>query len=600
MKNFLLLLTLSAGFALAESEICAQLCTPCKQAPAGDATCESVFSVCGCEELLSKLEAEAEAQNAAAEAQKVEEVAAQETDLQDLDSKRRALLGNSLFEQAEAGKFQARFWFSNDSLREFAAETVAGLSRVQEPKLPPLGSECVELCGVIAAVDDSNPMVAQIETSCGCTKHVEDSLAVIDFKNARVENASFAADSVVSFCSGAKVCRVQLLMKPEDYSVQSLERLPNPKPDSTALARKAIREDRLDSLEDVLYDNCFDGNCNIQVKFFEELISLRAATPIHEKISEPNVHELAGKCVELCTQVPEDPGNVIAVQMEKSCGCKKHLEDSLALEAFRAARDSNVSLAADSVASACFAIKNCEVKVALDEATFKLLSLEVLNSVPKLDTAAVQAPKKSVPEASDVVFKTGVSLSVSTFTANYEVDAFDMEWSEAGAVEVGIGFVARWYFAKWFSLQSGLNFVYNSADLGSETYGAGEIPEGYLGASSDYYLFKYALDYQSFAAELPLELRFYYRSFYGVFLFGARKGLWERLEYDSESALAKNGTESSGKGFDDWEFLGNVGVGYEFRRQLSAEILFGVFDVGTVDAHVRQSFAWRIKLDYIW
>lgn len=200
MKIFLLLLTLQAGFAFAESEICAQLCTPCKQAPAGDATCESVFSVCGCEELLSKLEAEA--QSAA-----VEEPAVQETDFRDTDSKRRALLGNSLFEQGEAGKFQVRFWFSNDSLREFTAETIAGVSRVQEPRLSPLGSECVELCGVIAAVDDSNPMVAQIETSCGCAKHVEDSLAIIEFQNARVQNASLAADSVVTFCSGANVCR---------------------------------------------------------------------------------------------------------------------------------------------------------------------------------------------------------------------------------------------------------------------------------------------------------------------------------------------------------------------------------------------------------
>lgn len=294
MKNFLLLLTLCAGFAAAESGICAQLCEPCEAAPEGDATCAGVFSICGCEELLEKLAAEARAQEEAAEAAEIHEA-----NSQDVNQKRRDLLEERLFEECEAGKFSARLWFSNDSVREFTAEKVSGVLVVPEPKLMPLGSECVELCGVIAAAEGSNPMVAQIETSCGCMKHVEDSLAIMEFKNARVENAKFAADSVVAFCSGAKVCRVQLSMSPENYAVKSLERLPDPKPDSTALARKAIRENRLDSLEDVLYENCFDGNCNIQVKFFEELISLRAATPLHERVSEPGVHELAGKCSEL-------------------------------------------------------------------------------------------------------------------------------------------------------------------------------------------------------------------------------------------------------------------------------------------------------------
>lgn len=585
MKNFLLVPLLFAGLAAAQSEICVQLCEPCRALPEDDATCASVAGICNCGELLSKAEEPAVQEEAPADA---------------FSESRRALLGDSLFNECEAGKFSFGFWFSNDSVREFRSERQPGVQAVPVPKVKPLGAECVELCQVIAGAEASNPMVPQIEASCGCTKHVEDSLAVIAFKEARIQNAALAADSVVKFCSGAKVCRAQLAVNPETYAVEALDRLPDPKPDSTALARKAIKENRLDSLEDVLYENCFDGNCKIQVKFFEELISLRAATPVHEKISEPAVHDLAGKCAELCAALPDDPENPIAVQMEKTCGCKQHLQDSLALEEFRSVRDSNVSLAADSVVSACFENKNCEVLVALDETSFKLLSLEVLAGVEQVDTAAVQAPKKSVPKTSDSIFHAGASLALSTFTGHYEVDAFDLEWAEAGGFEIAVGLALHWRLAKWLGLQSGLSLAFNTVDLGSETYGSGEIPEGYYGAGESYYLFKYSLKHQGFAAEVPLQARFYYRSAYGTFLLGIRKGLWERVEYDSPEGLAKTGKASSGLGFDNWEFLGSAGLGYEFGRKLLAEVLFGIFDVGTVDEYVRQSFAWRLKLDYIW
>ena len=597
MKNFLFPLLALAAFAAAQSDICSQLCGPCKEAPEDDATCASVSSICSCAELLA---AEEPAPEPEAPAEPEATPAPEAAPANNTDSRRRELVGNSLYEAASAGKFGARFWFSNDSLRELSTEEVPGVKAVPEPVLGAFPNECVGLCQMASENDPSNPMVAQIEASCGCSKRVEDSLAIIAFREARARNAGLSADSVVGFCSGLKVCRAELRMEPKDYSVASMERLPDPKPDSAALARVALKESRLDSLEDVLYDNCFEGRCKVRLQFFDEV--LEASGSVNEgktRVSEPPVHGLAGKCMELCAALPADDSNPMVAQIESSCGCKKHVQDSVALAEFRAVRDSNVSIAADSVVAACFERERCDVEATLDEATFKLLSIKLAQSAALVqvvsagDSAA--APREKSKNELDQTKYFGVLLYAGGFSASYEHDGYELKWDGDGGFEIGLGAFFRWYFYEWGSLQTGLDVAYSYIDLGSESYGFTVLPT----ASGDYvdaYLFDYALKAHKVSAEIPLQVRLGVPYVYATFLFTIRKPLWESLTYDG-SELAGSGSSSGFRGFDSWEFLGHVGGGLEYDRWISLEALFGIFDLNTASDYVEQDFSWKLKLD---
>lgn len=605
MRKFLVTALLVFGAAAADPDLCLQFCEPCKDAPPEDATCASVFSICQCEELLKSVEpapeeAPVEEANEAEVAEPETEPAASEPEVQlsELDFKRRELVGNSLYEAASAGKFSARFWFSNDSLKDFTIGEVAGVSVVAEPRLGSFPNECVGLCKMASENDPANPMVAQIESTCGCSKRVQDSLAIIDFRNARVENAGLAADSVVGFCSGLKVCRAELYLNPENYSVASIERLPDPKPDSAALARVALKESRLDSLEDVLYDNCFSGRCKINIQFYDELFEQTArVNEGKERISEPMVRTLAGKCLELCNALPNDPTNPMVAQIESSCGCVEHVQDSVRLAEFRSVRDSNVSLAADSIVAACFERERCDVEVSLDETTFKLLSLNLAAAPavaePKNDSAG--APREKSKNELDKTRYFGVSLYGGGFSAEYENGKYELKWDGDGGFEIGLGAFFRWYFYEYGSLQTGLNVAYSYVDLGSEYYGFTVLPT----ASGDYvdtYLFDYELKSHKVSAEIPLQVRVGVPYVYATFAFTVRKPVWELLDFDG-SALASSGSVGGMRGFGSWEFLGHVGGGLEYDRWLSLEALFGVFDLSTEDEAVEQSFSWKLKFD---
>lgn len=608
MRKFLVAMLFAFGAAVADPDLCLQFCEPCRDAPPEDATCASVFGICQCEELLKSVEPapeEAPVEEADEpendESEITEPAVSEPAARSELDTRRRELLGSSLYDAAMAGRLSARFWFSNDSLKDFTAEEIAGVSLAQEPRLGAFPNECVGLCKMASENDPSNPMVAQIETSCGCSRRVQDSLAIVGFREARVEHAGLASDSVVGFCSGLKVCRAELYMNPRDFSVDSLVRLPDPKPDSTTLARAALKESRLDSLEDMLYDNCFGGRCRIRIQFFDELFEQTArVNEGGERISEPPVRTLAGKCLELCDALPDDPSNPMVAQIESSCGCVEHVRDSVALAEFRAVRDSNVSLAADSVVAACFERERCEVEVSLDETTFRLvsLSLAAAPAVEETQGGSAEAPREKSRNELDRTRYFGVTLYGGGLSAEYENGSYGLKWDGDGGFEVGLGAFLRWYFYEHGSFQTGLNVAYSYVDLGNETYGVLVLPT----ASGDYvdsYLFEYGLEHHKFSVEVPLQVRVGVPFVYATFAFTVRKPLWEKLSYDG-STLASSGSSGGMRGFGSWEFLGHVGGGLEYDRWISLEALFGIFDLNTADEAVEQDFSWKVKVDVAW
>lgn len=402
MKEVFALFLFAAGVALAGNEMCTQLCEPCRDAAPDDATCANVVEVCKCVAIFDSLDAERaaleaeqarlEAEMARLEAEKAEEEARKAARVE----ARKSALGTTLHDECLAGKCASSIWFEGAELKAFEASEAEGFLPAEEPAFAPFENECSGLCKLAETADPANPMLAQIEASCSCKAHLEDSLKLENFRAARLANANAAADSVVNACREDEVCKVELALEGEAFALARLVKPEAQKADQNELNLAAFKAKRRAALGNSLYENCKLGRCKFQLSFEGEVGNLQSTKAQGESgVKEPSVKELSAECTELCQASAEDSESKMAAQVENSCGCQKHAQDSFKLENFRATRARNSNAAADSVVEFCAAKKTCKVELALDGETFALTRLENLEP-PKPaaeETAAPAAPK---------------------------------------------------------------------------------------------------------------------------------------------------------------------------------------------------------------
>lgn len=601
MKKFAILLLLVGSWAFAADEaLCAELCEPCRGS--SDASCQNVENVCHCAALFEKLAREEAARAAAAE-------------------KRKAAVERVLYEACKTGTCTVGFQFEGAKVKKFTPKDAAPVAAVKEPTLKPLAAECVELCRTLPPTPDPNNAVhVRIDGTCGCSSHLEDSLKIEAFRAVRLAGAKNSAETLVKFCSGKDPCRAQVAMNPETFEPLSVVEPPSAQPPEASPQASAPKEPapddlsqkRLDAVGNSLYEACAKGKCLLQVKFDEELMSLKTTKrPGREAVPEPAPKEPSSECADLCRSV--SPGGAMNSRIEAACGCSALEAGNAELEEFRSVRRRNSEQAADSLVKFCEASKSCSVELSLDETTFRLEKLDFFQeaeleaiptpvqtaereskSGPSSDGAAgPESQKKNPLEPREVgpkasarqlpIFYMGVSLyGGMPFMGG---DAYGMDddfYGHSGGgfgANFGLAYVFRWYFYRWGSFQTGLGASYNYANLG--TY-----HDRWDNAN---------VSVHNISAEIPLQVRLGAFGFYGTFLFTVKKPIWDCINYHSY-----DGYGYWVRGMDHWEFLGHIGVGFEFTRHFALEGLVGLFDAGTTDDYAKAKISWRVKLDFAW
>lgn len=572
----------AAGISIAGEAMCERLCEPCRYPEPEDATCANVVEVCKCAEVFDSLEAAAAAKISRNEA-------------------RGAALGNLLYEECKGGKCASTIWFEGAELRAFKASEAGNAPPAKEPAPKPLAAECAELCGVVAE-EPGNAMAEQIEASCGCSAHVQDSLKLVEFRLARLAGARTSADSVVKLCEGDESCKVGLELDGETFGVASIEKL-----EVSEAEARSYKAARRAALGNSLHEACLAGKCRAKVGFEGSALKEERLLEAEgfEAVPEPEVKQLSSECAELCEGVAEEPGNPMAAQIETSCRCQAHAQASAALEAFRAARIANSSLAADSVVAFCAEREVCNVEVLLKAETFELESLELAAEEepaarPRLaETEATQARNslepKEAPERKRSYF--GFTLfSDFVFESKAHLHNYRFRYEHEFGYGGGLGFVYRFYFiessskvlwmpAFWASFQTGLNAAYNLTQNDFESKSTLNNDIGY-----NYY--------STISAEVPLQLRLGVPFVYGTFMFTARKPVWEDLYLDRNYLVDRHTQQFLGINY--WGFMLHAGFGLELTKHFSVEWLFLLSDNGTHDLYLNQEEAWRAKMDFAW
>lgn len=627
MLKFLFPILFAAGLAAANEAMCERLCEPCKGQSSEDATCANVNEVCKCGELFERLEAEAAAKSQRNEA-------------------RREALGNALYEECKLGKCALTLEFEGAALTLEASETEnAALAKEPEPK--PLASECVELCRVIAE-NPGNQMAEQIESSCGCAAHVQDSLRLVEFRLARLQAAKVSADSVAQLCEGSEVCKVDLVLDPSTFGIASITIVEASKPegDSAKLAPQAYNAARRTALGNALHEACLQGKCLVKLGFEEGTLTQNEPQTLDGEAAfpEPSVKTLSNECAELCKVVPSDSGNPMTAEIENSCGCSAHLQDSLKLEAFRAARLAHSGAAADSVVNFCAERQTCNVAVSLNSETFELTAINFAEREPPslkpnlvvLGKAEPEQPRQQTLEPKEKKEKRmrsyfGFTLFVDFMfrgSVNHlhhgldEVIDYDGEDSYGGT----IGFLWRYYFLEtekeilglpllWASFQTGLNIAYNVSNFDVDKTWSYKYSYNIYTYTTTYYFTADDVWYHTISPEIPLQIRLGVLPLYGTAVLTIRKPLWEdlfinecyvnqRINYgayydgDYHERYLEDTNSSQVLGINYWNFMLHVGFGVEITKHFSVEWLFLLFDKGTADYHMRQSDAWRVKMDF--
>lgn len=398
MKKVFALFVFAAGVALAEESMCFKLCEPCKDTP-DEATCANVIEVCKCTAIFDSLDAERaakEAEQARIEAEK----ARLEAERAELEARRTAwaearknALGSSLHDECLAGKCAMNIWFEGAELAAFEPGE-AGFLPAEEPAFAPFQNECSGLCKLAETGDPASPMLAQIEASCSCKAHVQDSLKLEAFRAARLVNSNAAADSVVNACFDDEVCKVRLALEGTAFALADFVKQEKPEVDSTALLLASFREPRREALGNLLHEVCSEGKCTVRVSFEDAALKEMKTRKQEgtEAVPEPGVKELSSECSELCKLVAEDAESKMVAQIESTCGCALHVQDSFMLEEFRAARLANSNAAADSLVEFCAEQRSCHAELVLNDTTFALMSMANFE-VPKPEVAAPADPK---------------------------------------------------------------------------------------------------------------------------------------------------------------------------------------------------------------
>jgi len=501
---------------------------------------------------------------------------------------------------------------------------------------------CVQLC-VDCSQNPENATCSKVDQVCGncpalldSIKQVEDSLALVR------EQDSLAA-----------IARMDSIQKEKERkdSLQKIE----------------VRK-----LAEIILKNCKNDTCNFEVTLNDGLLGhIRAKkenkakkdSAVVAKADSPSVALLppmSEECSNLCgtCAVPEGSDttavNPICEKIENQCRCNDYAEQERQL-AEKAKADSIADIekklammeASQTAAQEIFSFCEQNGKTASCSTSVKVLGENLfvaqiidLEKKTAVDTVAVQPeplPKKTSPEqkqkkkpvsenveteggqtSKDSVSKQklhpnpykGFGVAIESFlerdVANYRVKP-DKQ------LGLDFGYAMRWYFYQWGSFQSGVNFVYHTAEYEWDGYDIGGY--GYADISG-------GVDYKNIMFEVPLQMRFGFplgKSMASPFVsasFHIRKPVYVWMDYDVKWEWRDNGyyrdyplSESYSASYAkyDWEFLLYLGFGLELKRNCSIQWQILPISIVTYADGINNYYSddsdgvtWRISVDLVW
>lgn len=502
---------------------------------------------------------------------------------------------------------------------------------------------CVQLC-TDCSVDPANATCSKVDQVCGScpaildsVQHVEDSLALVR------EQDSLAA-----------IARADSIQKEKERkdSLQVID----------------VRK-----LAEILLKNCKSDTCNFEVTLNNgQLGHIRAKkgnkakkeSAVVAKVDSPSVALLppmSEECVNFCgtcSDAEDGSVNPICEKIENQCRCNDYAEQERLL-AEKAKADSIADIekkltmmeasqtAAQEVFSFCEQngkTASCSTSVKILGENLSVVQIIDLEKKAVVDTVAVQPkplPKKKAPEqkqkkkpvSENVKAKNGQTskdsvsnqkphpnpykgfgIAVESFlerdVANYRVKP-DKQ------VGLNLGYVMRWYFYQWGSFQTGVNFVYHTAEYEWDEDDMGGY--GYTDISG-------GVDYKNIMFEVPLQMRFGFplgKSAASPFVsasFHIRKPVYLWMDYDVKWRWAKNGNYgalerdySFSESYDasyaksDWEFLLYLGFGLELKRNCSIQWQIMPISIVTYADRINNYYTddsdgvtWRMSVDIVW
>ena len=505
---------------------------------------------------------------------------------------------------------------------------------------------CVQLC-TDCSVDPANATCSKVDQVCGScpaildsVQHVEDSLALVR------EQDSLAA-----------IARADSIQKEKERkdSLQVID----------------VRK-----LAEILLKNCKSDTCNFEVTLNNgQLGHIRAKkgnkakkeSAVVAKVDSPSVALLppmSEECSNLCgtCAVPEGSDtiavNPICEKIETQCRCKDYAEQERRLTE-KAKADSIVDIekklammeASQTAAQEVFSFCEQNGKTASCSTSIKVLGENLfvaqiidLEKKAVVDTVAVQPkplPEKKAPEqkqkkkpvsenikakdgqiSKDSVSNQklhpnpykGFGIAIESFlerdVANYRVNP-DKQ------VGMNFGYVMRWYFYQWGSFQTGVNFVYHTAEYEWDKYDMDGY--GYTDVSG-------GVDYKNIMFDVPLQVRFGFplgKSAVSPFVsasFHIRKPVYVWMDYDVNWKWGDNGlygvldkdysfSESYSASYakSDWEFLLYLGFGLELKRICSIQWQVLPISIVTYADRINNYYTddsdgvtWRMSVDFVW
>lgn len=263
----------------------------------------------------------------------------------------------------------------------------------------------------------------------------------------------------------------------------------------------------------------------------------------------------------------------------------------------------------------------CIVKVSYESNSMKLVAIQKVEK-PKAEAKAVIAPApqetkqvpKSEPKSNSAYtpkpapkekrqhFYKGFGLTFGSYDENDFLDySVDGENSiEDGNFEAGLSFIAKWYFYRAGSFQTGLNAYFRHHSYYEDNW-------KYIGYSY-YYDYSYYLDmeaeYYNITLELPLAIRIgipikYFAPFISE-TFAVRKPIygwaWTEVDYDYDI-----GWKGDFYGAADWEFVDWIGIGFEIAQHFAIEYQMMAVAFRTGNAHLYDTEeSFRVNMQFTW
>lgn len=245
----------------------------------------------------------------------------------------------------------------------------------------------------------------------------------------------------------------------------------------------------------------------------------------------------------------------------------------------------------------------CIVKVSYESNSMKLVAIQKVEK-PKAEAKAVIAPApqetkqvaKPEPKEKRQHFYKGFGLTFGSYDENDFLDySIDGDNSiEDGNFEAGLSFIAKWYFYRAGSFQTGLNAYFRHHSYDEDDW---KYIGSYYGGGSRY--MDMEAEYFNITLELPLAIRIgipikYFAPFISE-TFAVRKPIygWAWVDYGD--------WESDFYGASDWEFVDWIGIGFEIAQHFAIEYQMMAVAFRTGNAHLYDTEeSFRVNMQFTW